>query len=169
MSLATLRTSFPRAGELVWIGLRPGQGAPMTVVQQAQVLAGRGLEGDRTAYREGSSRQVTLFQLEHLAVLASLLGRDAVTPELTRRNLAVRGINLLALREREFTIGGVSFQGTGLCAPCRRLEQTLGTGGFNASRGHGGITARALSSGVIRIGDAVQASPDRQGQLDLGV
>jgi MOSC domain-containing protein YiiM len=140
----------------------------MTVVSQAQVLAGRGLEGDRTAYREGSSRQVTLFQLEHLAVLASLLGRDAVAPELTRRNLAVRGNNLLALREREFSIDGVTFQGTGLCAPCRRLEQTLGHGGFNASRGHGGITARALTSGVIRIGDAVQPSPDRQGQLDLG-
>ena len=74
-----------------------------------------------------------------------------------RRNLAVAGINLLALRARRFKIGAVLFEGTGYCAPCRRLEDTLGHGGFKASRGHGGITARALEDGWIAIGDEVSA------------
>jgi MOSC domain-containing protein YiiM len=67
----------------------------------------------------------------------------------------VSGINLLALRDAQFEIGGVVFEGAGLCEPCSRMEEVLGVGGYNAMRGHGGIIARVLSSGVIRIGEAV--------------
>lgn len=119
------------------------------------VIEGRGLEGDRKALRAGGERQVTLFQHEHLLVIASLMGRDAVEPEALRRNLAVSGINVLALRARRFKIGELLFEGTGYCAPCRRMEETIGRGGFNATRGHGGITARALSDGWIAIGDPI--------------
>jgi MOSC domain-containing protein YiiM len=155
LPLAQLKAQFPQAGRVVWIGLRPGHGEPMQVIERAQVLAGRGLAGDRKAQRSGGERQVTLFQHEHLAVIASFLGRSAIEPELMRRNIAVSGINLYALRDRRFTIGGLAFEGTGDCAPCRRLEQTLGPGGFNVSRGHGGITAKAIDDGWIQVGDVV--------------
>lgn len=161
VSLRELGVRFAQQGELRWIGVRPAQGAAMTILDQVELIAGRGLAGDRTALRgNGGKRQVTLFQFEHLAVLASLLGRERVAPELLRRNLAVSGINVLALRARRFNIGGLTLQGTGYCAPCRRLEETLGRGGFNASRGHGGITARVLGAGSLRIGDSMAALPD---------
>lgn len=161
VTLAQLRSTFATPGRLVWIGLRPGQGQPMQVVSGVRALQGRGLEGDRKALRSGGERQVTLYQHEHLAVVASLLGRAEVEPAAMRRNLAVAGINVLALRARRFAIGSLSFEGTGYCAPCRRLEETLGRGGFNASRGHGGITARVLSDGWLAIGDEVRADgPD---------
>ena len=119
-----------------------------------------GLDGDRYSGRTGH-RHVTLLQAEHLPVVASCLGRDAITPESLRRNVVVRGINLLALKDRDIVVGPVVLRVTGLCHPCSRMETTLGPGGYNAVRGHGGITARVVTAGRIAIGDSVRvATPD---------
>jgi MOSC domain-containing protein YiiM len=148
---------FPRAGRLEWIGLRPRSRSAVEAVDVTEAIQGRGLTGDHCAIRPGSKRQVTLIQAEHLLAVARLLGRDIVDPALSRRNLVVSGINLLALADREFLVGAVVLRGTGRCAPCSRMEEALGTGGFNAMRGHGGITALVVRSGIIRIGDPVTA------------
>jgi MOSC domain-containing protein YiiM len=42
--------------------------------------------------------QVTLIQAEHVAAIASYLGRDTVEPTLLRRNVMIQGVNLLALK-----------------------------------------------------------------------
>lgn len=157
--LRTLMETFPHAGKLEWIGLRPVRRAPLQSFNHVEVIADHGLAGDHKASRAGGKRQVTLIQREHLDVVAKLLGRDAVDPALLRRNLVVSGINLLALRGERFRIGDVLFEGSGLCEPCSRMEEVLGAGGYNAMRGHGGITARVLSSGRIAAGDAVVYQP----------
>jgi len=150
-----------RAGRLVWIGLRPERLAPLATPDQADLDTETGLAGDHYAGRTQRKRQVTLLQYEHLAVIGSLLGRE-VTPALLRRNLVVAGINLHALKDQPFEIGPVLLQGTGFCHPCSRMETALGPGGYQAMRGHGGITARILRSGTIRLGDTV-----RPAQTDL--
>ncbi len=72
-----------------------------------------------------------------------------------RRNLVIGGINLLALKNEKFSIGECVLKGTGLCHPCSRMEEALGTGGYNAMRGHGGITAIVIRGGTIALGDSV--------------
>lgn len=151
-----LLATIPQTGQLEWIGLRPAHRVPMQVVDSVRAEAGRGLIGDRYAQSPGTKRQVTLIQAEHLPLIAALTGRPRVAPEWLRRNLVVSGINLLALKDRRFQIGDALLEGTGLCHPCSRMEEALGEGGYNVMRGHGGITARVVSSGAIRLGDAVR-------------
>nr|MCU0888230.1 MOSC domain-containing protein [Rubritepida sp.] len=102
-------------------------------------------------------RQVTLIAAEHLAAIAAFLGRAALPPELLRRNLVIEGVNLLALKGRRFRLGGALLEHSGECHPCSRMEEVLGVGGYNAVRGHGGITARVLAGGPIALGDALLA------------
>ena len=154
-SLQTLLDTLPQIGEVRWIATRPERGATMEIVSAVEAVAGKGLTGDRYASRNGK-RQVTLIQWEHLAVIGGLLGRPAIEPELLRRNIAVAGLNLLALKNKRFAIGDAVLEYTGLCHPCSQMETRFGPGGYNAVRGHGGITARILESGVIRVNDKLR-------------
>ena len=83
------------------------------------------------------------------------MGDEQLSPSLFRRNIVVKGINLLALKDKEFHIGDAVLRMTGSCHPCSRMEKALGAGGYNAMRGHGGITATIIKSGTIRLGDKV--------------
>lgn len=157
-TLQVLIDTLPQIGIVEWIGLRPERGALIAVVDSVEAQAGRGLVGDRYTKQDGK-RQVTLIQAEHLDAIGSMLGGVAVEPADIRRNIVVRGINLLALKDKLFKVGDALFEYTGQCHPCSRMESALGPGGYNALRGHGGITSRVVKSGVIRSGDPVSALP----------
>jgi MOSC domain-containing protein YiiM len=138
----------PQVGTVTWLGVRP-----MLAKDELELVADRGIAGDR--YKSNGNRQVTLIQAEHLPVISALTA-GTVTPELVRRNVVVKGVNLLSLQKQRFAIGDAILIGTGACAPCEKMEIALGTGGFQAMRGHGGICARIERSGVIRHGDRVR-------------
>ncbi len=160
-SLARLLAQFPRRGQVRWIGLRPARAVTMTAVEQAEAVTGKGLVGDRymlsTSAGGNGKRGITLIQAEHLPTIAALSGHDAVAASLLRRNVVVAGIPLIALKDRRFRIGEVLLEGTGPCDPCSQMEAALGPGGYNAMRGHGGICARIVEGGLLRIGDPVTA------------
>lgn len=142
-------------GRVEWIGLRVGRDKPMQSVDEVQVDQASGLEGDRFPSTGPERRQVTFVQQEHLPVIASLMGRDAVGPEVTRRNILVSGINLLSLEDQQFQVGDCMFRCTGPCEPCSRMNTTLGPGGLDAMAGHGGIMTTVIQPGTIRVGDRV--------------
>lgn len=141
------------------------RGSPREVargVESTMALAGIGLEDDRLGQRgeaELSTRQVTLIQAEHLDVIARLARVERVDPVGLRRNLVVSGINLLALKNARLQVGDALLEIVGPCQPCSRMEETIGPGGYAAMRGHGGMTARVITTGAIRVGDVVRAQP----------
>ena len=176
-----LRSTFPRPGRVDWLGIRPARRQALVSVDEVDVVEHLGLVGDhgklsvprlRAITGEAGEqavspssqpipggpgkRQVTLIQAEHFPVVAALAGLDEVTPAMLRRNIVVSGIALLALKDRKFQLGEVILEGTGECHPCSRMEENLGPGGYNAVRGHGGLTARVIRGGVIRVGDQVK-------------
>jgi MOSC domain-containing protein YiiM len=153
-ALGVLMATLPRPGRVQWIGLRPARDVAMREVAGVEAVAGRGLSGDRYAGGSGK-RGITLIQAEHLPVIAALSGHGSVAPALLRRNVVVSGIPLAALKGRRFRIGQAVFEGTDDCDPCSRMEAALGPGGYNAMRGHGGLCARILESGLIAVGDGV--------------
>jgi len=125
-------------------------------------LAGIGLADDRLGKRgeaELSTRQVTLIQSEHLAVIAQLARVETVDPVALRRNLVISGINLAALKNTRVQVGQALLELVGPCQPCSRMEEEIGQGAYAAMRGHGGMTARVLVGGAIRVGDAVRIEP----------
>ena len=146
--------SLPQQGRVEWIGIRPEKRKPLKVLEKVTVIK-KGLEGDHYAGSSGK-RSVTLIQAEHITAIASLLHREKINPLDLRRNIVVSGINLLALKEREFKIGSAILKMTGLCHPCSRMEENFGEGGYNAMRGHGGINACVILPGKIKLNDKVE-------------
>lgn len=152
----------PQTGRIELIVVRGPPREAARTVQRSQALARIGLAEDRLGQRgeaELSTRQVTLIQHEHLAVIAQLAGVPVVDPVQLRRNLVVSGINLLALRNQRVRIGGALLEIVGPCAPCSRMEDEVGRGAYAAMRGHGGMTARVLESGLIEVGASVCVEP----------
>ena len=175
-SLPDLFGQFPQPGRVEWIGVRPQDGARPVSLAEVRAVAGTGLQGDHYGGGARGKRHITLIQQEHLAVVARLLAlRDRaratlsdagppgarspavipIDPVVVRRNIVISGLNLLALKNQRFRLGDALLEFTDPCHPCSAMEQALGRGGYNAMRGHGGICARLIEGGMIRIGDTL--------------
>src|SRR4051794_18202068 len=110
-------------GVLVAIYVAPQAGAPMLAVDEARVVPGRGLVGDRYfdargtwSRLAGSGRALTLVEDEALEALYDESGLE-LPPGASRRNLVTRGVPLNHLVNREFRVGDVLLRGMRLCEP----------------------------------------------------
>lgn len=150
--LQAMMARWAAAGRVAWIGVRPARRTAMQAVTRVWI-SDAGLEGDRA---RAGKRSVTMIQGEHLAAIASFLGRANVSPVDLRRNIVVEGLNLSSLKVRDVQVGGAVLRITTICAPCSRMEETFGPGGYAAVRGHGGWCAHVVQAGEVAIGDAVR-------------
>ncbi len=154
--LAEMIARNAQPGRIVWIGLRPERRAGMVAMPEAQI-APDGLSGD---HGRPGKRAVTLLQAEHLPAIAAYLGQGAVPPDILRRNIVVSGLNLAGFRGRPLRLGDAVLRPSVPCAPCSRMEEALGHGGYAAVRGHGGWCAEVLVPGRVALGDAVCPAED---------
>ena len=153
IQLSELQARHAQTGRVVAISVRPERLKPPLRTESVEAIENKGLQGDRS---KGGNRQVTLIQKEHMLAVASFLGKADLDFTLTRRNILVEGINLLSLKGKQFQIGEAMFEYSGECHPCSRMEEALGTGGYNAMRGHGGITAKVVTGGEIKSNDPIK-------------
>lgn len=151
-----LKQRFPCHGKVEWIGVRASKGSAIIEKSYVNAVTDHGLEGDKAGLRAGGRRQVTLIQAEYLGVVRELLPELELTIADMRRNIAISGINLNALKNCTLQLGQATLEITGFCHPCSKLETRLGHGVFNAMRGHGGLTARVTQDGEIKLGDQLR-------------
>lgn len=153
-------------GQLVAIYLTAQKRGTPASVEQAEALAERGLEGDRYCSARPTQpppgrvpTDVTLIESEAVAALEQDLGLT-LEPALSRRNLLTRGVPLNHLVGREFLVGTVRLRGVELCEPCGHLERLTVPGIQQALCHRGGLRARIVTGGRLRVGDLVRPAPD---------
>lgn len=149
-------------GRLELIHVAEQGSAPMRALDDARLIAGVGIEGDRYATRRGTyskkpgpDRQVTLIESETLEALRRDHGIELL-PHETRRNLTTRDVPLNHLVGRRFRVGGTVLLGVRLNKPCKYLEDLLGKPVYAPLVHRSGLNCEVVEGGVIRRGDSIR-------------
>jgi MOSC domain-containing protein YiiM len=131
---------------------RPPGRHPLHSSDAVKCVSGRGIVGDRFFdHKEAYKGQITFFESEVYAELCTTLGVEDRDSGVFRRNALTRGVRLNDLIGRDFEIQGLRFEGVAECSPCYWMDQAFGTGAEEALRGRGGLRARILTDGVLRV------------------
>ena len=143
------------------IHVAEASGEPMESREAVRAVHG-GLEGDRYCTGRGYYSpfdvcETTLVQAGALEEIREATGID-LTGGRHRRNLVVRGGDVHDLLECRFSLGGATLEGTRPRPPCSHVEEVAGEEGVARALGdgRGGVCARVVSAGEIRIGDGVE-------------
>ncbi|WP_027535085.1 MOSC domain-containing protein [Bradyrhizobium sp. WSM3983] len=137
---------------------------PMREFPVLQLIAGRGIEGDRYlighetgfySHKPEEGRQITLFEMETLEALRRDHGIELL-PEEHRRNVTVEGVPLNHLVGRRFRLGEAIVEATRLSTPCRHIEEILGKAVFDPLINRSGLNCKIIAGGTLRVGDAVR-------------
>jgi hypothetical protein len=125
---------------------------PTISANEIECVAGKGLFGDRFfGFKENYKGQVTFLSSEVFEDVCRKLGASGKSPWVTRRNVVTRGVDLNSLVGKKFVVQGVEFEGVCECSPCRWMNEVIVPGAEAALHGRGGLRARILSDGVLRV------------------
>ena len=136
---------------------------PLHYVKSVRAVKGKGLEGDRYFYRQGTFnkhqlsqdvREVSILPFESLAECNSRLGSDLDFLDL-RRNLIIKNFDASLLEDKIFTIGTAQFRIVRTCPPCRYLSRLLDEDMMKGLKYLGGYRALIVQSGLINVGDEI--------------
>ena len=159
----------PVSSHVVAIQTAPVARAPMDARMTVRFVAGRGIEGDRyfagvgaMSRWPGAKRELSLIAQEDLEA-ASKRANAPIPFEQTRRNVLTRGVDLRGLIGVRFRIGHALVEGVGACQPCGYLDKVAERDDLRvALKGLGGLRARIVESGDVRVGDPIGGSPQRR-------
>ncbi len=134
-------------------------GGPIESRMEIVTVAGHGVEGDRyyqsdKAEPHDDTLEITLFEAEAVEEGNDKAGLGLEPADL-RRNVMTNGVHLRDLIGKKFRVGEVTLEGLQDNPPCRRLEKLVGKPLLKPLIERGGIRARIVEGGSIRIGDAL--------------
>lgn len=140
-------------GRLDGVWLKRAHGGKMAFVEQAELVAGKGLVNNVDRSRR---RQVTLFEREVWEHVTSTLG-VALNPSTRRANLLISGVKLVRTRGRILRIGNAHVAIGGELTPCNVMDDALpGLQAALVPDWRGGVFAQVLHGGIIRVGDPIE-------------
>ena len=148
-------------GQLLHIHTTDRGGAPMRAQDDARLIEGSGIEGDRYALGTGKYspfpdiREVTLIEVETLEALERDHGVSLSVDD-HRRNLTTRGVPLNHLVGRRFFVGEVELLGGRLNTPCRYLDLLLGASVCDLLTHRSGLNCSIVRGGRIAVGDHIR-------------
>jgi len=134
---------------------------PLRYIKSVQAVAGRGLEGDRYFYGQGtfnkpqlsqSVREVSILPYDSLSQCNERLGAKLDFLDL-RRNLVIGNFDYEVVKGREFNIGSATFKIVRTCPPCRYLSRLLSQDMMDGLKYIGGYRATIIRSGILTVGD----------------
>jgi len=147
------------AGVVEGIHLHGDRGAPMRLVESAELVAGHGLVGDRMAGLGIPGSHLTLIAAEGVEAMVAETGIP-LAPHQTRRNILTRGVDVGTLVGRRFQVGEALCVGVKECNPCNHVESLTYPGVRSGLAGRGGLRADVLHGGPIRVGDRITLLPE---------
>ena len=134
---------------------RHGEAAGQHPIQECADLhcvAGRGIRDDRFFdYKENYKGQITFFSDEVYQSLCHQFRVWDKPASVFRRNVITRGWRLNSLIGEQFAVQGVLFFGVEECKPCYWMDQAFCPGAEAALKGRGGLRARILTDGILRV------------------
>lgn len=134
---------------------QPAGDEPTVSVDVISCVAGRGIEGDRFLdFKPDYAGQITFFSWEVFEEAKRRFARPALSGGAFRRNVLVAGVDLTEWEGRKFSLQGVEFEAAGEAKPCYWMNQAVAPGAEEWLRGHGGLRARIIRGGTLRVGPA---------------
>lgn len=158
-----MSTSEKVQGTVISIHTAPTPGAPVVSVDAVHAVPGKGLEGDRYFRRASAfsksklmpEYEITLIEAEAIEAFSREYGIE-FKPGDARRNLVTHGVRLNELLGHEIAVGEVTLRVIRLCDPCSHLAKVAHPNVLPGLVHRGGLRARILNEGTIRVGDPIR-------------
>ncbi len=128
----------------------------MVNVWSMELVAGKGIAGNKRYFGRPTRRQVTLIEREQIAEHAAILGLESIAPGVVRSNIETDGVDFSTLTGKYVRIGKDAV--VLLYAPrtpCRKMDEIAPGLRKLMENGRQGMLAQVVVSGVVQAGDTI--------------
>src|SRR4051812_41626966 len=144
-------------GEIVAIWIKRFKRGPMDRVDEARLVAGRGIAGNAN---QGGRRQVTIIDERAWSDAILDLGID-VDPSARRANVMLRGVDLENSRGKTLRLGACEIRIWTETRPCHQMDEAQeGLRAALSPHWRAGASGEIVAGGVIRVGDRAEMLVD---------